>query len=198
MTMDDYLAARWVSEPLRLFDCCLETDGALAVVVTTPERARSLRKPPVLVRAAAQGTGPDHMVMANYFTENPLESPAKFAAEDLWRRAGMGPQDIDTAEFYDAFSPLVVISLEEYGFVKPGDGGPFAAEGELSVNGGSLPSNTAGGCLSEAYVHGINLVLEAVRQIRGESVNQLQRCETALVTSGNGVPTSALVLRSDS
>src|SRR5438034_444500 len=97
MTMDDYLAARWVSEPLRLFDCCLETDGALAVVLVSAERARSLRKPPVLVRAAAQGTGPEHLVMANYFNENPLESPAKFAAEDLWRQAGMGPDEIDCA-----------------------------------------------------------------------------------------------------
>jgi acetyl-CoA acetyltransferase len=197
ITLEDYFAARWVSEPLRLFDCCLETDGALAVVVTSAERARDLRKRPVLVRAAAQGTGPDHLVMANYFNENPLESPAKFAADDLWRQAGMTPDEIDCAQFYDAFSPLVLISLEEYGFVKPGEGGPFAADGELSVNGGRLPSNTSGGCLSEAYVHGMNLILEAVRQLRGESVNQLERCETALVTSGNGVPTSALVLRSD-
>src|SRR5438445_2970884 len=197
MSMEDYLAARWVSEPLRLFDCCLETDGALAVVLVSVERARSLAKPPVLVRAASQGTGPEHLVMANYFNENPMESPARFAAEDLWRLAGMGPDEIDCAQFYDAFSALVVISLEEYGFVKPGEGGPFAADGELRVDGGRLPSNTAGGCLSEAYVHGMNLVLEAVRQIRGESVNQLERCETALVTSGNGVPTSALILRRD-
>ena len=91
----------------------------------------------------------------------------------------------------------LIAELEEYGFVKPGEGGPFAADGELCVDGGSLPSNTSGGCLSEAYVHGMNLVLEAVRQLRSESVNQLSRCETALVTSGNGVPTSALILRSD-
>src|SRR5205807_10406376 len=117
------------------------------------------------------------MVMANYFTENPLESPARFAAEDLWRHAGLGPEEIDSAQFYDAFSPLVVISLEEYGFVKPGEGGPFAAGGGLSVNGGSLPSNPCGGFLSEAYVHGMNLILEAGRQLRGESVNELDRCE---------------------
>jgi acetyl-CoA acetyltransferase len=197
MTLDDYFAARWVSEPLRLYDCCLETDGALALILTTPERARDLRKPPVLVRAASQGTGPDHMVMANYFNENPLESPARFAAEDLWRHAGMSPDEIDCAQFYDAFSPLVLISLEEYGFVKPGEGGPFAAEGKLSVDSGELPSNTCGGCLSEAYVHGMNLIVEGVRQLRGESVNQLDRCESVLVTSGNGVPTSALVLRKD-
>jgi acetyl-CoA acetyltransferase len=194
MTMEDYLASRWISEPLRLYDCCLESDGALAVVVTTPERARDCRQPPVLVRAAAQGVGPDHLVMANYFTANPLETPARYAAQELWRLAGMGPEEIDCAQFYDAFTPLVVISLEEYGFCKPGDGGPFAAEGNLRL-GGRLPSNTSGGSLSEAYVHGMNLILEGVRQLRGTSTSQVPGCETVLVTSGNGVPTSALVLR---
>jgi acetyl-CoA acetyltransferase len=194
ITLEDYLASRWVSEPLRLLDCCLESDGALAVVVTTPERARDLRKPPVLVRAASQGTGPDHVVMANYFGPTPLASPARYAAEDLWRAAAMSPDEIDCAQFYDAFTPLVLISLEEYGFCSPGEGGPFAADGNLRA-GGRLPSNTSGGSLSEAYVHGMNLIVEAVRQLRGDSVNQVPGCETALVTSGNGVPTSALVLR---
>ncbi len=194
MAMEDYLAARWVSEPLRLFDCCLESDGALALVMTTPERARNLKQPAVLVRAASQGLGPDHLVMANYFTPNPMETPAKFAAQELWRLADMSASDISCAQFYDAFSPLVVISLEEYGFCKPGDGGPFAAEGNLRL-GGALPSNTSGGSLSEAYVHGMNLILEGVRQLRGSSTSQVDNCETVLVTSGNGVPTSSLILR---
>jgi acetyl-CoA acetyltransferase len=194
MMMEDYRAARWVSEPLRLFDCCLESDGALALVMTTPERARDLKQPAVLVRAASQGLGPDHLVMANYFTPNPMETPARFAAQELWRLAAMGPDEIQCAQFYDAFSPLVVISLEEYGFCKPGDGGPFAAEGNLRL-GGALPSNTSGGSLSEAYVHGMNLILEGVRQIRGTSTSQVDGCENVLVTSGNGVPTSSLVLR---
>jgi acetyl-CoA acetyltransferase len=194
MSMEDYRAARWVSEPLRLFDCCLESDGALALVMTTPERAKDLKQPPALVRAASQGIGPDHLVMANYFTANPMETPARFAAQELWRLAGMGPDDIDCAQFYDAFSPLVVISLEEYGFCKAGDGGPFAAEGNLRL-GGALPSNTSGGSLSEAYVHGMNLVLEGVRQVRGTSTSQVDACDAVLVTSGNGVPTSSLILR---
>ena len=194
MTMEDYLNVRWVSEPLRLFDCCLESDGALALVMTTPERAKDLKQPAVLVRAASQGIGPDHLVMANYFTPNPMETPAKFAAQELWRLAGMGPDDIDCAQFYDAFSPLVVISLEEYGFCKPGEGGPYAAEGNLRLGGG-LPSNTSGGSLSEAYVHGMNLILEGVRQVRGSSTSQVDGCNAVLVTSGNGVPTSSLVLR---
>jgi acetyl-CoA acetyltransferase len=194
MTMEDYLAARWVSEPLRLFDCCLESDGALALVMTTPERARDLKQPAVLVRAASQGLGPDHLVMANYFTPNPMETPAKFAAQELWRLADMSASDISCAQFYDAFSPLVIISLEEYGFCKPGEGGPFAAEGNLRL-GGALPSNTSGGSLSEAYVHGMNLILEGVRQIRGTSTSQVDDCDSVLVTSGNGVPTSSLILR---
>ncbi|HVL33931.1 MAG TPA: lipid-transfer protein [Actinomycetota bacterium] len=194
MTVEDYFASRFVSEPLRLFDCCLESDGALAIVLTSAERARDLRKPPVLVRGFAQATGPDHTVMANYFTADPLESPGHYAARDLWRNAGMSPDEIDVVQVYDAFSPLVPISLEAYGFCKPGEGGPLAASGALRVDGGSLPCNTSGGSLSEAYVHGMNLIVEGVRQLRGTSVNQVD-AQTCMVTSGNGVPTSALVLR---
>lgn len=196
MTRDDYFASRFIAEPLRLFDCCLETDGALAVVLTSTERARSLRKPPVLVRGSAQGIGPEHIVMWNYFTRDPLDSPGHYAAQDLWRNAGVGPGEIDVVQLYDAFSPLVPISLEAYGFCKPGEGGPFAASGALRSDG-ALPCNTSGGSLSEAYVHGMNLIVEGVRQLRGESVNQVARAETCMVSSGNGVPTSALVLRSD-
>lgn len=195
MTRDDYFASRWISEPLRLFDCCLESDGALALVLTTPERARDCRQPPVLVRGFSQGIGPDHSVMTNYFTPDPLDSPGHHAAKDLWRNAGLGPDEIDCVQLYDAFSPLVLISLEAYGFCKPGEGGPLAASGALRAAGGALPCNTSGGSLSEVYVHGMNLIVEAVRQIRGTSPNQVAGCETAMVSSGNGVPTSALVLR---
>jgi acetyl-CoA acetyltransferase len=194
MTREDYFDARFVSEPLRLFDCCLESDGALAVVLTTPERARDLKQPAALVSGFSQGIGPDHLVMANYFTPDPLDSPGAYAAKDLWNASGMGPEEIDCAQLYDAFSPLVVISLEAYGFCKPGEGGPFAASGALRAQGGSLPCNTSGGSLSEAYVHGMNLILEGVRQLRGTSTNPVA-CETVMVTSGNGVPTSSLVLR---
>jgi acetyl-CoA acetyltransferase len=166
----------------------------LAVVLTTPERARDLKQPAALVSGFSQGIGPDHLVMANYFTPDPLDSPGAYAAKDLWNASGMGPEDIDCVQLYDAFSPLVVISLEAYGFCKPGEGGPFALSGALRAAGGSLPCNTSGGSLSEAYVHGMNLILEGVRQLRGTSTNQVA-CETVMVTSGNGVPTSSLVLR---
>ena len=194
MSLEDYLAARWISEPLRLFDCCLESDGALACVLVSAERARDLPHPPALVSGYAQGTGTDHLVMANYFTPDPLDSPGHHAARDLWRNTGVGPEDIDCVQIYDAFTPLVLISLEAYGFCKPGEAGPFVEEGHLRV-GGSLPCNTSGGSLSEAYVHGMNLILEGVRQVRGDSVNQVDDCETVMVSSGNGVPTSAMVLQ---
>ena len=106
----------------------------------------------------------------------------------------MGPGDVDSAQFYDAFTPLVLLSLEEYGFCKPGESGPMAASGALEWPNGALPSNTSGGGLSEAYVHGFNLILEAVRQIRGTSTSQVEDAEVSLVTSGAGVPTSALLL----
>ncbi|HEX9774157.1 MAG TPA: lipid-transfer protein [Actinomycetota bacterium] len=194
MTLDDYLAARWISEPLRLFDCCLESDGALAVVLVSAERARDLPHPPALVSGYAQATGADHLVMANYFTREPLRSPGHVAAADLWRNAGLGPAEIDCAQIYDAFTPLVPISLEAFGFCGPGEGGAFAGSGALRMEG-ALPCNTSGGSLSEAYVHGMNLIVEGVRQVRGASVNQVPGCETVMVSSGNGVPTSALVMR---
>jgi acetyl-CoA acetyltransferase len=107
------------------------------------------------------------------------------------------PSDIDCAQFYDAFTPLVILSLEEYGFCKPGEGGPFCEGGRLEWPDGALPSNTSGGGLSEAYVHGFNLILEGVRQVRGTSTSQVRDASLCLVTSGAGVPTSALILGRD-
>ena len=164
----------------RLFDCCLESDGALALVLVSAERARDLRQPPVLVRGFSQGVGPDHMVMANYFTPDPLESPGHYAAKDLWRACGMGPDEIDVCQIYDAFSPLVLISLEAYGFCKPGEGGPFASSGALRADGGELPCNTSGGMLSESYMQSWNHQPELVRQLRGGlGARQVQGAEVA-------------------
>ena len=194
MTIEDHQHSRMISEPLRKFDCCLETDGALAVVVTTPERARDLKQRPVAILGAAQGMGPDHVVMANYHKERFLETPSLFAAREVYAQAGVEPRDIDCAQWYDAFTPLVILSLEEYGFCKPGEGGPFSENGRLEWPDGALPSNTSGGGLSEAYVHGFNLILEGVRQMRGTSTCQVEDAELCLVTSGGGVPTSAAIL----
>lgn len=197
MTIADHQASRMISDPLRKFDCCLETDGALAVVVVSAERARDLRQPPAVVLSACQGMGPEHVVMTDYYGPHFLQTPSTWAARDLFAGAGVRPEDVDCAQFYDAFTPLVLLSLEEYGFCKPGESGPMAATGALEWPNGSLPANTSGGGLSEAYVHGFNLILEGVRQIRGTSTSQVEGCELCLVTSGAGVPTSALLLAGD-
>jgi acetyl-CoA acetyltransferase len=194
ITLADHQASRMIAEPLRKLDCCLETDGALAVVVTSAERARDARGRPAAILAAVQGSGPEHVVMANYHKERFLETPSLHAARELWAQSGVRPADVDCAQFYDAFTPLVTISLEEYGFCKPGEGGAFSENGRLEWPDGALPCNTSGGGLSEAYVHGFNLILEGVRQIRGTSSCQVEGAELCLVTSGGGVPTSAALL----
>jgi acetyl-CoA acetyltransferase len=196
MTRDDYFAARWVSEPLCLFDNCLESDGAGAVVIVSAERARDLRQQPVYVHSWAQSIPRQHQTMTNYFPDDPLLGPAYACAERLWRVADFGPDDIDVAQLYDAFSPLIILSLEGYGFCERGDGAAFTDDGALEFDGGRLPVNTSGGGMSEAYVHGFNLIVEGVRQLRGDSCAQVEGAETCLVTSGEGVPTSALLLRS--
>ncbi len=196
MTRDDYMAARWVSEPLCLFDNCLETDGAPALVITSAERARDLRQPPALLHAWAQSLPAQHQTMTNYFCDDPLRGPAWACAAKLWSLAEVGPADVDVAQLYDAFSPLVLLSLEGYGFCERGEAGPFTDDGGIEL-GGRLPVNTSGGGMSEAYLHGINLVVEAVRQVRGTSTNQVDGAQFSLVTSGEGVPTGALLFRSD-
>jgi acetyl-CoA acetyltransferase len=194
MTRDDYMNARWISEPLCLFDNCLETDGALAVVVTSAARAADTKQRPAWIHAFAQGIPPQHQTMTNYFTDDPLRGPAWTAAQRLWANAAVGPDDVDVAQLYDAFSPLIPLSLEGYGFCARGDGGPYTDNGAIEGPDGKLPVNTSGGGMSEAYVHGFNLILEAVRQVRGTSTCQVPDVDVSLVTSGEGVPTSALLL----
>jgi acetyl-CoA acetyltransferase len=197
MTREDYMNARWISEPLCLFDNCLETDGALAVVVTSAERARDLPHPPALIHSFAQGLPPNHQTMTNYFTEDPLRGPAWTAASRLWANADVTPADVQVAQLYDAFSPLIPLSLEGYGFCERGEGGPFTDNGNIEWPNGRLPVNTSGGGMSEAYVHGFNLILEGVRQIRGTSTSQVEGASVSLVTSGEGVPTSAILFVGD-
>lgn len=195
LTREMYMTARWISEPLCLYDNCLETDGALACVVVSADRARDCRRRPVLVHSAAQGMPAQHHGMVNYWCDDPLEGPAWTAARRLWEGADLRPQDVDVAQIYDAFTALVPLSLEGYGFCGRGEGGAFTEGGALEI-GGRLPLNTGGGGLSEAYVHGFNLINEGVRQLRGTSTAQVPDASTCLVTAGEGVPTSALLLRS--
>jgi acetyl-CoA acetyltransferase len=197
LTMDEYLAARPIAEPLRLYDCCLETDAAVAVVVTSAERARALRRPPVLVSGAATGGG--HWLFSKG-REDPTVSAAADLAPRLYAAAGIGPGEIDVAELYDAFTFLVPLQLEDYGLVPRGETGGFYADGHAAL-GGRLPVNTHGGHLSEGYVHGINHIAEAVVQLRGAAGDrQVPGAATALSTGQPGYvggTCSALLLRSD-
>jgi acetyl-CoA acetyltransferase len=200
LTMDDYLAGRMISRPLRLFDFCLETDGACAVVVTTAERARDLAQPPALIRAVAQGSlaNPQPGIQFPIILRDTLTTlPAKPSADTLYRRAGLGPDDIDVAQFYDCFTITVLLQIEDFGFCAKGEGRSFVSSGAIEL-GGRLPINTAGGHLAEGYIHGMNHVVEGVRQVRGTSPNQVPGAEVCLVTSTPLPPGSALILRADS
>ena len=195
MTRDDYMAARWIAEPLCLFDNCLETDGALACVIVSADRAKDLPHPPVYLHSFAQSLPAQHQTMINYFNADPLTGPAWAAGEQLWRTADFTPADVKVAQIYDAFTALIPLSLEGYGFCDRGEGAAFTEDAALEL-GGRLPINTSGGGLSEAYVHGFNLINEGVRQLRGTSTAQVEGADTCLVTAGEGVPTSAMLLRS--
>jgi acetyl-CoA acetyltransferase len=200
LTMDDYLAARMISRPLRLYDYCLETDGACALIVTSAERAKDMAKPPALIRAVAQGSvaNPQPGIQFPVVLRESLTTlPAKPTADTLFRRAGLGPQDIDVAQLYDCFTITVLLQLEDYGFCAKGEGGAFVASGEIDLDG-RLPINTGGGHLSEGYIHGMNHIVEGVRQVRGESTSQVPGAEVCLVTSTPLPPGSALILRAAS
>jgi acetyl-CoA acetyltransferase len=197
MTRESYMNEPWISEPLCRPDNCLETDGALAVVLTSAERARDLKTAPAYIHAFAQGLPRQHQTMTNFFNDDPLRGPAWTAAKLLWERADFGPADVKVAQLYDAFSPLIPLSLEGYGFCERGEGGPFTDDGALEWPNGRLPTNTSGGGMSEAYVHGFNLILEGVRQIRGTSTSQVEGADVSLVTSGEGVPTSAILFTNE-
>lgn len=193
ITLEDHQASRMIADPLHLLDCCQESDGAVAIVVTTPERAADLRQPPALITAAAQGSAADQFVMTSYYREDIGIPEMGVVGDQLWRQSGLDPDDIQTAVLYDHFTPYVLMQLEELGFCKPGEAKDFVADGAIEI-GGRLPLNTHGGQLGEAYIHGMNGIAEAVRQVRGTSVNQVDGVQNVLVTAGTGVPTSGLIL----
>ncbi|MGH3481426.1 MAG: lipid-transfer protein, partial [Nocardioidaceae bacterium] len=196
ITLEDHQDSRMIVDPLHLLDCCQESDGAVALVVTSAERARDLPHPPAVVRAAAQGAGKDQFVMTSYYRDEIGLQEMGLVGRQLWRQSGLGPGDMDTAVLYDHFTPFVLMQLEELGFCGPGEARDFVADGAIEL-GGRLPLNTHGGQLGEAYIHGMNGIAEAVRQMRGTSVNQVEGARNVLVTAGTGVPTSGLVLGRD-
>jgi acetyl-CoA acetyltransferase len=193
ITLEDHQASRMIADPLHLLDCCQESDGAVALVVTSAERARDLPQPPATIRAAAQGSGPDQFVMTSYYRDQIGLQEMGLVGRELWRQSGLRPQDMDTAVLYDHFTPFVLMQLEELGFCGRGEAKDFVADGAIEL-GGRLPLNTHGGQLGEAYIHGMNGIAEGVRQMRGTSVNQVADAQHVLVTAGTGVPTSGLVL----
>jgi len=194
LSIEDHQASRMIVDPLRLYDCCLETDGACACIVTTPERARDLAQTPALIRAVAQGSGPDQESMTSFYRPDITALPElAIVAEQLYAQSGLSPDDIDAAIIYDAFTSIVLFQLEAYGFCKRGESRDFVKDGNIEL-GGRLPVNTHGGQLSEAYIHGMNGVNEGVRLIRGTSVNQPEKSDHVLVTAGVGVPSSAMIL----
>lgn len=188
ITLDDYMRSRWVAEPLRLLDCCPSTDGGGACIVTSLERARDLAKPPARILGAGQSHSSE-MIRPNGAYEERLGGTK--AAELMYGMAGLKPKDVDVAQIYDAFTPRVVHDLVAYGFCKPGDLGDFISSGQLELTG-SLPSNTAGGLISEGHLSGFGHVREGVRQIRGEcGPRQVKDTEICLVTGYGGAPHEA-------
>ncbi len=198
ITLEDHQNSRWIVEPLHLLDCCQESDGGQAIVVTTPERARDLPNSPAIVCASAQGAGVNQDMMTSYYRDDIAMLPEMgLVARQLWNTTGLGPDDISAAIIYDHFTPLALPQLEEFGFCGRGEAKDFIKDGNIEI-GGRLPINTNGGQLGEAYIHGMNGVAEGVRLIRGTSTNQPEDVEHVLVTAGTMVPTSALVLGRDS
>ncbi|MEV8473748.1 lipid-transfer protein [Streptomyces sp. NPDC051173] len=191
ITLADHAASRWIAEPLRLLDCCQETDGGQALVVTSAERARALPHPPAVIVAAAQGAGRAQEQMTSFYRDDLTGLPEMgVVARQLWGSSGLAPGDIDVGILYDHFTPYVLMQLEEFGFCGPGEGAAFVASD-------ALPLNTHGGQLGEGYLHGMNGIAEAVRQLRGTAVNQVAGAGRVLVTAGTGVPTSGLLLGAD-
>ncbi|RFD24681.1 lipid-transfer protein [Mycobacterium uberis] len=193
ITIEDHQNSRWIVDPLRLLDCCQETDGAVAIVVTSLVRARDLKQRPAIIEAASQGASPNQYTMTSYYRPELGLPEMGLVGQQLWQQSGLTPNDIQTAVLYDHFTPFTLMQLEELGFCSRGDAKDFIADGAIEV-GGRLPINTHGGQLGEAYIHGMNGIAEGVRQLRGTSVNPVPDVEHVLVTAGTGVPTSGLIL----
>jgi len=194
ITLEEHQSSRWIAEPLRLLDCTLDTDGACAAIVVSAERAKRLKGVPAYIAAAAQGTGSRTEMMTSYQRRDITRlEEAETTAKELYRVAGLEPKEIDVAEIYDHFTPMVLMALEAYGFAPAGKAPALFRERRLELDG-EMPLNTHGGHLGEGYLHGFGHIVEAVRQLRGTAVNQVAGAKTCLVTSGTAVPTSGLIL----
>jgi acetyl-CoA acetyltransferase len=193
LTFDDYMSAKLVVDPFGLYDCSLVSDGAGAVIVTSVERAKSLRARPVLIKGFSSFNNTRGWLLDDHM----VSTAAAECGQAAYRMAGLGPSDIDTTQLYDCFTYMVLVQLEDYGFCKKGEGGAYVRSGALALQG-ALPTNTSGGQLSEAHVEGMLQVVEGVRQLQGVYAPDLQvrDAEIALVSGhgGNTVCHSTLIL----
>jgi acetyl-CoA acetyltransferase len=197
LTMEDYLASKVIADPLRLYDFCQETDGGCAILITSAERARDLKQKPAIIRGVAQASTQGQEQMTSYYRDELDSLPEmELAARLVYEQSGLGPDDINAACLYDAFTAEVIMQLESFGFCGRGEGKELVRDGALDIEG-RLPNNTHGGLLSESYIHGMNNIAEGARLIRGTSTSQPAGVEHVLVSSGVGVPTGALILGRD-
>ncbi len=194
ITREDYYKSPMLAYPFRMHDTCLENDGAVAIIVTSPERAKDMKQKPVYITGVGVGMADDQFCMTSYYREKIGIPEMMYAGKDTFKMAGMTPKDIDVCQFYDAFTSLVPMQMEALGFVEEGEGAAFVRGGDRIRPTGELPINTAGGMLSESYIHGMNMITEATRQLRGTAITQIPDVEVSMSTGGLGVPTSALIL----
>jgi acetyl-CoA acetyltransferase len=184
LTIDDYRASRWVAEPLRLLDCCLVSNGGVAVIVSRAGDAKALRQPPAYIWGMGQGH-PGDMRRKGWDVETQTGAP--MSKKTAFAMAGIGVQDVDVLQAYDCYTYTVLVTLEDYGFCAKGEGGPFVADGKLAP-GGSLPSNTGGGQLSAYYMWGMTPLSEAIIQARGQGgERQVPKHDVVLVTGNGGI-----------
>jgi acetyl-CoA acetyltransferase len=198
ITVADHQASPMIADPLRRLDFCMESDYGCAVVIASSDRARDLRQKPAYVAAAAVGApyryGNALMSFYNQPDEDFASSGHRTVAEELYRHSSMSLRDMDAAMLYDHFTAMMIMALEAFGFCKKGEGGPYVADGNLGLDR-TIPVNTHGGNLAEAYTHGMTHVMEAVRQIRGTAINQIDSATNILVVGGAGPsPTSGMIL----
>ena len=201
VTLDEWRASRAIAEPIRLFDCSLENDGAAAVLVTSLDRARDLRQPAVTVLAQVQYGAPIHTQLCDFFATTAAFGERRGGAVDagqrLFAEAGVTPRDVDVALIVEPFTVAVPLALEQYGFCEQGAGGPFIESGATRWPDGALPVNTHGGSNGEAFVHGVNHLPEAVRQLRGTAASQVAGAELAFVCGAISDPSGAVLLGVD-
>lgn len=192
LTREQYHASRWIAEPLHLYDCCQESDGACAIVVSSSDRAADLPHEPAYIMAAVTGMRPGGGLWAFNDSDYPAGRLRSVGAQ-LWELTGVSPADVDVAQFYENFTGTTLIAISDIGFCAADDVEAFVSDGRIQ-HGGVLPINTSGGNLAEAYIHGFQLMLEAVRQVRGTSTCQVDGVELSLFVAGPGTPPSSAVL----